>query len=70
VGQVAFQNTTIDLSTVAQPLREQHARFLRKHKDVLVTGWAVRWFKNFPTVTASTNSSRRNRFAPTDFMSA
>jgi uncharacterized protein YciI len=37
MGQVAFQATTIDLSTVAQPLREEHARFLRKHKNVLVT---------------------------------
>jgi uncharacterized protein YciI len=37
VGQVAIQNTTIDLSALTQSLREEHARFLKKHKDVLVT---------------------------------
>jgi uncharacterized protein YciI len=37
VGQVAIQGTTIDLRAVAPPLRAEHARFLKKHRDVLVT---------------------------------
>ena len=37
MGQVAIRNTTIDLRTVAQPLRAEHAEFLKAHKDVLVT---------------------------------
>jgi uncharacterized protein YciI len=37
VGQVAIRNTTIDLRTVAQPLRAEHAGFLKMHKEVLVT---------------------------------
>jgi uncharacterized protein YciI len=37
MGQVAIQRTSIDLRTVAQPLRAEHAEFLKTQKDVLVT---------------------------------
>jgi uncharacterized protein YciI len=42
VGQVAFQYATIDFSTIEQPLRDEHARFLKRHKDVLVTFGPIR----------------------------
>jgi uncharacterized protein len=37
MGQVCLQLTDIDLDTVAPSLRDDHARFLSDHKDVLVT---------------------------------
>jgi uncharacterized protein YciI len=42
VGQVAVQYTTSDFSSLEQPLREAHARFLKKHKDQLVTFGPIR----------------------------
>jgi uncharacterized protein YciI len=37
LGQVALQFATVDLSALEKPLRDAHARFLGKNKDVLVT---------------------------------
>jgi uncharacterized protein YciI len=37
MGQVALQMTDRDLGSVPQSLRDDHARFLRDHKGVLVT---------------------------------
>jgi uncharacterized protein YciI len=42
MAQVALQHTTVDFSTVDAALRAEHARFLRKHKDVLVTFGPIR----------------------------
>jgi uncharacterized protein YciI len=42
VAQVALQFSTVDFSTVARSLREEHARFLRTQKDALVTFGPIR----------------------------
>jgi uncharacterized protein YciI len=42
VAQVALQFSPVDLASVAQPLRDEHARFLRKNRDVLVTFGPIR----------------------------
>ena len=42
MGQLALSHTTVDFGTVAPSLRDEHARFLAKHKDVLVTFGPIR----------------------------
>jgi uncharacterized protein YciI len=42
VGQVALQFSTVDFSTVARSLRDEHTRFLRTQKDALVTFGPIR----------------------------
>ena len=42
MGQFALQHATVDFSTVAPSLRDEHARFLAKHKNVMVTFGQVR----------------------------
>lgn len=42
MAQVALQRTTVDFSTVDPALRAEHALFLKKHKDVLVTFGPIR----------------------------
>jgi uncharacterized protein YciI len=42
VGQFALQFAATDLNTVAPSLRDEHARFLRKYKDALVTFGPIR----------------------------
>lgn len=37
MGQVALQRATVDLTAAAPALRAAHARFLKNHRDVLVT---------------------------------
>jgi uncharacterized protein YciI len=48
MGQVAIRFTTVDLGTIAQSLRDGHARFLREHKEILVTFGAIRHADNSP----------------------
>jgi uncharacterized protein len=65
VGQVAFQFTTVDFGTLAPSLRQEHARFLARHKDVLVTFGPIRhadrtpagyaYQTDFPGTTAEGN---------------
>lgn len=42
MAQLALQRATVDFSTVDPALRAEHARFLKKHKDVLVTFGPIR----------------------------
>ena len=42
MGQVALQFTTTDLAAAEPSLRSAHARFLKKHRDVLVTFGPIR----------------------------
>ncbi len=52
MGQLALQHTTVDFSTVAQSLRDEHARFLARHKDVLVTFGPIRRADQTPVAYA------------------
>jgi len=65
VAQVALQFTTLDFATVAPSLCDEHARFLRKHEDMLVTFGPIRhadgtpagyaYQTDFPGTTAEGN---------------
>jgi uncharacterized protein YciI len=48
MGQVALQMTDRDLGTVPQSLRDDHARFLRDHKALLVTFGPIHYSNGAP----------------------
>jgi uncharacterized protein YciI len=48
MGQVGLQMTEVDLDTVSQSLREDHARFLGDYRDALVTFGPIRHSNGAP----------------------
>lgn len=48
MAQVAIQHSAVDFGALAPPLREDHAHFLARHRDVLVTFGPVRYADGTP----------------------
>jgi uncharacterized protein YciI len=48
MGQIGLQLSDVDLATAAQSLHDEHARFLKDHRDVLVTFGPIRYSNGAP----------------------